>query len=298
MISAPEIIIRALASDQRRVLSHWRALIYLRRASNAYAPDQRRWNRIPRSTNDIIPLLRRMQNTGQIQSLDRAPGCYTVMEPYARFLPIREQELLFELNPYSVITHYTALEHHGFTLDQPKVITAWSDRSRSMTPLGTEAVEWEGMNLPTAYWPTKVRAQRLRWYRRRFETSFGIEHDFDGPVPIRVTDRERSLIDALQSPDYSGGIVNVMRAWVLGIDFIDLDRIVDYTEMYNVRIIRQRVGYVCESLGLSHPHFDTWASESTRGGSSKLVGSASFSSDFSERWNLSLNAPIEELVEL
>ena len=297
MISAPETIFAAMANDRRRVLSHWRALIYLRRASNMYGPEQRRWNRIPLSTNDMTQLLRRMQRTGQIESLDRAPGCYAVMDPYAQLLPVREQELPFELNPYSVITHYTALVHHGFTLDQPKVLTAWSGGRGSLIPLGTADTEWQGLDLPLAYWPERVRAQRVRWYRRGYDTSFGIEEDYEGPIPIRVSDRERTLIDALQSPKYSGGTVNALRAWVLGSDFIDLDKVVDYTERYSVQIIRQRVGYVAESVGFHHPRFDTWASQSVRGGSSKLVGSEPYSSNFSERWNISLNAPIGELME-
>lgn len=297
MISAPNTILSALSKDYRRVLSQWRALIYMRRATETLEPNERRWQQIPTSTADTAPTLRRMQSAGTLESIPSASGCYLVLGPFAKHLPLRELEVLLELNPYTVVTHYSALEHHSLTLDQPKVITAWSGGRGSMNPLGTTEAEWQKIELPTAYWPSKVISQRVDWFRRKFDHSFGVEQDFDGYIPIRITDRERTLIDSLQAPDYAGGIVNVLRAWGIGMDFINLDKIVDYTERYDVRIIRQRVGFISESLGLSHPRFDVWASESVRGGSSKLVSSAPFSSDYSERWNISLNAPIEELME-
>lgn len=297
MISASDTILSALSEDYRRVLSQWRTLLYMRRAAQFHEPGELRWQQIPRSTADSAPVIRRMQSTGTLESIPSAPGCYLVQGPFARQLPLRELEVLLELNPYTVVTHYSALEHHNLTLDQPKIITAWSGGRASMIPLGSIEEEWEAIELPKAYWPSKVVSQRVNWFRRKFELSFGVVQDFDGYIPIRITDRERTLIDSLQAPDYAGGIVNVLRAWRMGFDFINLDRIVDYTERYNVGIIRNRVGFIAESLGLSHPRFDVWASESVRGGSSKLVSSAPFSSDYSKRWNISLNASIGELVE-
>lgn len=298
MISAPDTIVSALAGDYRRVLSQWRALIYMRRATDNLAPNERRWQQNPQTTADTAPILRRLQNAGTIEPIANAPGCYMVMGPFANHLSLREFELLLELNPYTVITHYSALEYHGLTLDQPKVITAWSGGKGSMIPLGTNEEEWENLDLPTAHWPSFVLAQRVRWFRRKFDNSYGIRQELDGYIPIRITDKERTLIDSLQAPDYAGGIVNVLRAWSMGQDFINLEKIVDYTERYDVRIIRQRVGYIAESLGLYHPRFELWVSESVRGGSSKLVSSAPFSSHHSERWNISLNANIEELAEV
>lgn len=298
MISAPDSLLSALSEDYRRVLSQWRALIYMRRATRSLEPGERRWQQIPDSTTDTAPILRRMQSAGTLESIPSAAGCYVVLGPFAKHLSLRELEVLLELNPYTVVTHYSAMEHHSLTLDQPKVITAWSGGRGSMIPLGTTAAEWQDIELPTAYWPSKVVSQRVNWFRRKFDHSFGVEQDFDGYIPIRITDRERTLIDSLQAPDYAGGIVNVLRAWGIAVDFINLDKIVDYTERYDIRIIRQRVGLIAETLGLSHPRFDIWASESVGGGSSKLVSSAPFSSNFSERWNISLNASLEELVEL
>ena len=94
-----------------------------------------------------------------------------------------------------------------------------------------------------------------------------------------------------------GGIANVLRAWVLARDTIDLDALVYQVERFGVAVLRQRAGYVIEEIGLSHPKLEKWRASSHRGSSSRLVGSEPFASTFDERWNLSLNAPVEILHE-
>lgn len=259
-----------------------------------YSPDERRWHHAPETEQDVKRTIQNMITSQRVESIPRAPNCFVLRDPFGRRFPIRELELLFELNPYSILTHYSALEYHGFTQDQPKVLTVWSDSS-DFTPLGTTNEEWEGIPHPTAHKPIKVISQRVEWYRGRMDTSFGIEEAMDGPIPIRVTDRERTLIDAIQQPARSGGAQNVFRAWVLARDFVDISKITMYVERTGIKLLRQRVGFLAESLGLSHSSFDTWASQSVRGGSSKLIGSEQFSSTYSERWNLSLNGPMGEL---
>lgn len=293
-VTSANALIMALSQDQRRVLSRWRALIYLRRASEMYAASERRWRDIPQSEQDAHRTIQNMLTSQHLESIKRAPNCFVLRDAFGRGFPIRELELLFELNPFTVVMHYSALEFHGFTLDQPKVITAWSDPG-DFIPLGTQSNEWTAIPKPTTHYPKRVVSQRVEWFRGMVDTSFGIETAFDGPIPIRVTDRERSLIDVIQQPSRSGGIVNVFRAWLLGHDFIDLEKVTEYVHRYGIKVLRQRVGFLCEAVGLSHPVFDTWAKQSVRGGSSKLVGSEPFSPRYSERWNLSLNGPIEEL---
>ena len=89
--------------------------------------------------------------------------------------------------------------------------------------------------------------------------------------------------------------MNVLRAWSRAVDRVDVDRVVAYTAAANIAVLRLRVGYVLEELGLSHPVLEAWAASAGRGGSNRLVGSESLAPRYSSRWNLSLNAPVNAL---
>ena len=89
----------------------------------------------------------------------------------------------------------------------------------------------------------------------------------------------------------------MLRAWVRARDTIDLDVLIYQVERFGVAVLRQRVGYILDQLALSHPHLEKWRVSSHRGGSSRLVGSEPFASTFDDRWNLSLNAPVDVLRE-
>jgi len=144
---------------------------------------------------------------------------------------------------------------------------------------------------------TKILGRAVEWQRMRPERFFGFAEYEPLGYPMRYTTPERTLIDGLQNPEMSGGIVNVLRAWVLARDTIDLDVLVYQVERFNVAVLRQRVGYVLDQIGLTHPRLEQWRAASHRGGSSRLVGSEPFASTYDERWNLSLNAPVNVLHE-
>lgn len=237
-----------------------------------------------------------MQDRRLIESLPRAPGCYAVTVPYAESQPVREEELLLEVNPYAVVSHYSALVVHGFTLERPNILTAWPGEMGWATPIGTFDDEWTDIALPNIHHPQSVLDQEVRWFSQFSDFSFGVTTEYFGPIQIRITDRERTLIDALQWPSHAGGIGNVARAWELFHGFVDIDTIVDYTERYGINLLRQRVGYLAELLGYSHPQFDEWSARSQRGGSSKLVSSRPFGPDVSSRWNISINFPVEAFL--
>ena len=63
-------------------------------------------------------------------------------------------------------------------------------------------------------------------------------------------------------------------------------------------VLRQRVGFLLETLGLAHPRLAVWKQSLLRGGSLKLVASEPYAPEFSPDWNLSLNVTSSVLAEL
>jgi len=240
-----------------------------------------------------------MRQRAEIQPIEGFRHLYEVTVPYARQGFIDEREVLFELHPYAVLSHLSALVFHGLTEEQPKgmTVTVSADVSGGLLPIGSSPLDWEGVPRPQGIRAPKILGRPVEWLKAKPERFFGFAEYQPLGFPVRCTTPERTLIDGLQNPNLSGGIANILCAWVLARDMIDLDALTHQVERYGVAVLRQRVGYVLEQIGLSHPKLDRWRHSSHRGGSSRLVASEPFASTFDERWNLSLNAPIDALRE-
>lgn len=296
-VTASAALLEQLANEQRRILSGWRALILLRRATFSLAPGQRRWTLLPQTIEDLTPLFRQMRGRGEIGSIKGFRHLYEVTVPYARQGAVDEREVLFELHPYAALSHLSALVFHGLTDDMPKGLTATvsADVSGELLPLGTSPRDWEGEQPPGGRTPARILGRPVRWLRVLPERFFGFADYQPFGYPIRCTTPERTLADGLQSPALCGGITNVLRAWTIARYTLDLDVLVYQVDRLDVTVLRQRVGYVLDQLGLTHPKVEQWRSTAHRGGSSKLVGSAPYGPTFNERWSLSINAPVDVL---
>ena len=271
----------------------------MRRSTYTIPPHERRWEHLPQDVTDLAPLFRQMQRRGEIRPIGKFPRLYEVTVPYARQGYIDEREILFELNPYSALSHLSALTFHGLTDDLPKgfVVSVSADTYGALRPIGTRPSDWDGIPQPSVRKPARILGRPVQWRRIQPERFFGIAEYQPLGYPLRYTTIERTLIDGLQDPDLSGGIANVLRAWVLARNRINVDVLVHDAERFGVGILRQRIGYILDQIGLRHRTVDQWRELSKRGGSSRLVASEPFAPSFDERWNLSLNAPVYILHE-
>lgn len=292
-------ILEQLAADQRRVLSDWRALLLLRRATFALAPTERRWTELPDAPSDLHPLFRQMTQRGELSPIGGFQHLYAVTVPYARLGHVEEEEVLLEANPYAALSHLTALVFHRLTDELPKSMTAMAPAvgTGDQLPLDTEPRDWSGLPLPGGRTPARVLGRPLTWTRPKADRFFGVGVYQPRGYSLRVTTPERTLIDGLMTPELSGGMTNVLHAWTRARDTLDLDTLVSSVDRFDVKVLRQRAGFVLEELGLKHPLMEQWRERAQRGGSSKLVGSAPYASAFNERWNLSLNAPVTALTD-
>ncbi|MEK7753365.1 MAG: type IV toxin-antitoxin system AbiEi family antitoxin [Acidobacteriota bacterium] len=169
--------------------------------------------------------------------------------------------------------------------------------SGGFLPVGTTSEDWKGVPFVRGRVAHSISDRRIHWHRLVGKRIFGTSASEYRGYPVRVITPERTLLDGLLRPDWSGGFADVLRAWAGYRNLIDLKALVKYVDQLDVRILRQRAGFLLEELGLRHPALAIWVTQARRGGSSKLNGGAEFSSQFSERWQLSINAPIDVLRE-
>jgi predicted transcriptional regulator of viral defense system len=280
-------VLREFAEQRRRVISEWRILVHARRiaqAANAPLPDGSK-------AHDIRLELERR---GEITGVKGVEGIFIVDVPYANLLEVSEEQIIQEGNPWAVFGFLTAMFHHGLTDLLPKdlyVIHFTDSDHLNRIPLGTMPDDWaDDMSLPLEKRPGRVNDVKVNWTDMKGDREFGITVGYSSGLPIYVTDVERTLVDAVRMPEKCGGISKVLHAW-RSIEGVNLDRLVDYTDRYNIQNLRQRVGFLLEKLRRPHPKLEEWRGRLQRGGSVKLVASGAYSGTYAPEWNLSLNVP-------
>jgi len=238
-----------------------------------------------------------MSTRGELERIPDIQHFYRASVPYAREREVDEREVLMEAHPYASLGYLSALFYHGLTEIMPKVITAITpaDGKGDLLPADTNADDWEGIELVRGRrvsnvlgWPVRWRSIKPAWY-------FGFQLYRSQGFPVRVTTPERTLVDGLRDPELSGGLENVLRAWASSSDILDIDAVVYQVDRLDEVVLRQRVGFVLERLGVSHPALEDWRARTERGGSRKLLASAPYAPEYDEHWDLSINAPVDAL---
>ncbi len=250
----------------------------------------------------MLPTLRHMEQRDEIASVRELRHVYQVTVPYAMLAPLDEYEILMEAHPYCTLSHASAFSFHSLTgdIEQEITVTTASKTPAGLLPSGTVIEDWEGLSLPAGTKTLQVLDRPVTWSQVESRHYFGINEYHRFGYPLRVTNRERTLLDGLRSPDLCGGLENVLRAWALSRDVLSIDTLVEYVDRLDINVLRQRVGFIIDTLGISHPILKQWQRLAKRGGSSKLLGSAPYSTgdgvaQFSEEWKLAINAPITAL---
>ncbi|MBI2760517.1 MAG: hypothetical protein HYX51_03715 [Chloroflexi bacterium] len=239
-----------------------------------------------------------MAASGDLEPISELRHVYTVTAPFAQPDLVEEEQILMEAHPYAALAYLSALAFHGLTQQVPREIQAMIPRKppADVLPLGTTAEDWWDIERPTGQTPARIRGRAVEWFAVQPRQYFGIlEYRLHGH-PVWVTAPEKALLDGLQNPDRCGGIEDVLSAWREARDTLSVDAVIEYVDRLDINLLRQRVGFILDELSLGNALTDEWAKSAKRGGSSKLVSSEPYAPVFSEKWNLSLNAPTASLV--
>lgn len=133
-------------------------------------------------------------------------------------------DMLLHLKPASYYSHYTALKMHGLTEQVPK--TLYISHERSASPAAGAPLTQETIDAAFAQ-PPRISSNAVDFEKQRiillngaFTNQLGVidgpmQIGADAPVQVRVTNLERTLIDAVVRPIYSGGVFEVAKAFEL-----------------------------------------------------------------------------------
>lgn len=197
------------------MFASWRTLIALRRATFSIPYQQRRWSNLPKTTLDIMPILNQMERREEIAHIPPLRNLYQVTVPYAKTGSLDENEIVMELHPFCVLSHASALSFHNLTDDFEKriTVTTASKPSATLLPSGTTVEDWEELKLPAGTKAQDILGHPVKWIQVDTQKFFGTSEYRRFGYPLRVTDRERTLLDGLTRPELCGGLENVLRGW-------------------------------------------------------------------------------------
>ncbi|MDG6347619.1 hypothetical protein QAA18_02500 [Luteimonas sp. 8-5] len=103
----------------------------------------------------------------------------------------------------------------------------------------------------------RVRPQTVGGYEFRFiqindAQNFGVtKHWVDKERFVMISDMERTIIDGLRHPSYTGGITEIAKGLWMKRDTIQVDRLVDYALRINVGAVFRRLGFLLEQYKLA-----------------------------------------------
>ncbi len=132
------------------------------------------------------------------------------------------------VSPYA-ISYWSALNYYGLTEQIPSTVF-----------------------LQTTVWKKKQEIEifgvKYKIVRVKKEKFFGIRKEWIEETEVNITDREKTIIDCLDKPQYCGGIVEVAKA--LRDKRLKKEKLVQYAiKIGNSGVIR-RLGFLCDYLGI------------------------------------------------
>jgi predicted transcriptional regulator of viral defense system len=124
--------------------------------------------------------------------------------------------------------YWTALHHWGMTEQVPRTVFIQSRKRKFRSQVTILGVQYQFILITS----------------RKF---FGTAKQWSDGAEFRITDREKSIIDALDRPDLCGGLP-VVAAALARSDTLDWDRLDQYLERFQSGAIYKRLGYLVERL--------------------------------------------------
>jgi predicted transcriptional regulator of viral defense system len=150
----------------------------------------------------------------------------------------------------AAVAYWTALRYWNLTEQLPRTVFVQSPQRKFKKQLTLAGVTYQMVTISAS----------------RF---FGfVENSREGQL-MRATDREKTILDAANRPEYAGGILQLAQALAVHWSELDWVRIDDYLIRFASGALYKRLGYIVETLGLPIPDRDerlaAWGQRLTAG---------------------------------
>jgi len=190
---------------------------------------------------------------------------------------VHEVLIAQSLAPEGYIAYWTALHHHGLTEQIPQGV--WVATSRRRQGVTFAGVPYIFVTLK----PHKLFGQQSLWIEGQ---------------EVFMADLEKSVVDALDHPEYCGGIGEVTKTLAVAVTErnADLGRLTNYALRMQNGALLKRLGYLTERLSLPVGDYaDRWR-EALSTGYALLDPSQPASGTRQRRWRVQINVSDSDLL--
>ena len=219
--------------------------------------------------------------SGRLEPLKR--GTYVLKNPPPG-MEIHPFAVAAALVQPSVISHWSALAHHGFTTQVPrmvqisapgKVVTPGMRRGRTYRPRGRTVWKAAGVEVEIIH----IQPRAFFGYQKIWVSSWN---------QVMITDPERTALDLVARPEVFGGLPAAMEILEEILPRLDLSKLVGYGVDYQVGAVIKRLGWCLEKLGVA-PNLLTPLQQVPVRNKTLLDPRAPASAILNERWQVNEN---------
>lgn len=180
--------------------------------------------------NVLSVMLSRWEDRGFVERIER--GKYLI-------IPLASEKGRYTLHEFVIASHlvqpaaiayWSALHYHGLTEQIPATVFVQTTARKKNNRIEVFGVDYRIVRLK----PEKFSGLRKEWIEE---------------IPVAVTDREKTVIDCLDRPEYAGGIVEVAKA--LENASLNRESLSRYAQTIGNNAVVRRLGYLSERMGIS-----------------------------------------------
>jgi predicted transcriptional regulator of viral defense system len=176
--------------------------------------------------------LERLQTKGWIRRIKRGRFAIIPLSSGENRTPqLHEFIVAMELVSPAAIAYWSALNHHGMTEQLPRTV-------------------FVSTNHPVRRPPGEVLGVSYKIISLRPEKFFGIVKDWIDEMPFMVTDREKTIIDGLDLPQYVGGVAEIAKALSTVWTQLNESKLRKYVVKIGNSAVAKRLGFIMEMLKL------------------------------------------------
>jgi predicted transcriptional regulator of viral defense system len=168
------------------------------------------------------------------------------------------------------VAYWTALNYYGFTEQVPnRIFVATRKRVKDREILGMD----------------------FKFVHISEKKFFGFGNVLISNVRVKISDKEKTIVDCLDKPKYCGGIGEIAKAIFFAKEEIDFEKLTDYAIKIGNDAVIKRLGFIVDFLGLDSMGMENKISESY----SILDPTKGKTGRYNSKWKLLINVSEREL---